>query len=146
MRAKLLKLLLKKFTNQKMDFFIKNFFSKFDQIHTHLLKKSLTENFIFFCAVFIAYLIVVWQFFKTYRLHNLYQEFSFTKQFTWILVALIFLIFPQVVFVNCPHIIKLIHICTSITVVFNSILSSNLLLQMPSWFCSREVNYDNDYT
>ena len=43
-------------TGQKMKFSIKNFFSKCDQIHSllrvwsHLLKKSLMENFIF-CAV-----------------------------------------------------------------------------------------------
>ena len=43
-------------TAQKMKFFIKDFFSKFDQIRmklriwSHLLKKSLMENFIF-CAV-----------------------------------------------------------------------------------------------
>ena len=43
-------------TAQKMKFFIKNFFSKCDQIRmklwiwSHLLKKSVVENFIF-CAV-----------------------------------------------------------------------------------------------
>ena len=43
-------------TAQKMKFFIKNFFSKYDQIRcllriwSNLLTKSLTENFIF-CAV-----------------------------------------------------------------------------------------------
>ena len=43
-------------TAQKMKFFIKDFFSKCDQIRrklriwSHLLKKSLMENFIF-CAV-----------------------------------------------------------------------------------------------
>ena len=46
-------------TAQKMKFSIKNFFSKFDQIRrkqwiwSHLLKKSLMENFIF-CAVSLA--------------------------------------------------------------------------------------------
>ena len=45
------------FTAQKMKFSIKDFFSKCDQIHrklriwSHLLKKSLMENFIS-CAVF----------------------------------------------------------------------------------------------
>ena len=45
-------------TAQKMKFFIKEFFSKCDQIRrnlriwSHLLKKSLMENFIF-CAVYI---------------------------------------------------------------------------------------------
>ena len=40
-----------------MKFFIKDFFSKCDQIlkklrvWSHLLKKSLMENFIFFCSV-----------------------------------------------------------------------------------------------
>ena len=48
--------LILKFTAQKIKFSIKDFFSKYDQIRTklriwlHLLKKSLTENFIF-CAV-----------------------------------------------------------------------------------------------
>ena len=43
-------------TAQKMKFSIKNFFSKFDQIRrkqwiwSHLLKKSLMQNFIF-CVV-----------------------------------------------------------------------------------------------
>ena len=46
------------FTVQKMKFSIKDFFSKCDQIHkklriwSHLLKKSLIENFIF-CAMVI---------------------------------------------------------------------------------------------
>ena len=46
----------KKITSQKMKFFIKDFFSKCDQIRwklriwSHLLKKSLMNNFIF-CAV-----------------------------------------------------------------------------------------------
>ena len=46
-------------TAQKMKFFIEDFFSKCDQIHkklriwSHLLKKSLMENFIF-CAVSFA--------------------------------------------------------------------------------------------
>ena len=46
-------------TAQKMKFSIKNFFSKFDQIRrkqwiwSHLLNKSLMENFIF-CAVSVA--------------------------------------------------------------------------------------------
>ena len=47
------------FTAQKMKFFIKDFFSKCEQIRSllricsHLLKKSLMENFIF-CTAFIA--------------------------------------------------------------------------------------------
>ena len=47
------------FTAQKMKFSIKDFFSKCDQIRrnlwiwSHLLKKSILENFIF-CAVFIG--------------------------------------------------------------------------------------------
>ena len=46
-------------TAQKMKFSIKDFFSKYDQIRSflriwsHLLKKSLIENF-FFCAVWCA--------------------------------------------------------------------------------------------
>ena len=52
-----LSLKLSRNTAQKMNFSIKNFFSKCDQIRrilriwSHLLKKSLMENFIF-CAVF----------------------------------------------------------------------------------------------
>ena len=44
-------------TAQKMKFSVKGFFSKYDQIcsflqiWSHLLKKSLTENFIFLCSV-----------------------------------------------------------------------------------------------
>ena len=47
---------LKEYTAQKMKFSIKNFFSKYEQIRSflqiwsHLLKKSLMENFIF-CPV-----------------------------------------------------------------------------------------------
>ena len=50
-------------TAQKMKFSIKGFFSKCDQIHnflmiwSHLLKKSIMENFIF-CAVKISYFLV----------------------------------------------------------------------------------------
>ena len=45
------------FTAQKMKFSIKDFFSKCDQIHrrlriwSHLLKKSLMENFIFYAVI-----------------------------------------------------------------------------------------------
>ena len=44
-------------TAQKMKFFIKDFFSKCDQVRnflriwSHLLKKSLMENLIFLCSV-----------------------------------------------------------------------------------------------
>ena len=45
------------YTAQKIKFSIKDFFSKYDQIQTvdlpHLLKKSLTENFIL-CAVILS--------------------------------------------------------------------------------------------
>ena len=50
---------VKEFTPQKMKFSIEDFFSKCDQIRSflriwsHLLKKSLMENFIF-CAVILA--------------------------------------------------------------------------------------------
>ena len=40
-------------TAQKMKFSIKGFFSKWDQINviwSHLLKKSLIENFVFLCS------------------------------------------------------------------------------------------------
>ena len=49
-------------TAQKMKFFIKDLFSKCDQIlrkiriRSHLMKKSLIENFIF-CAVKLIFLI-----------------------------------------------------------------------------------------
>ena len=49
---------LTNYTTQKMNFSIKDFFSKCDQIRSflwiwsHLLKKSLMENFIF-CAVLL---------------------------------------------------------------------------------------------
>ena len=41
-------------TAQKMKFYIKDFFSKCDQVH--LLKKSLMENF-FFCVALLVYLL-----------------------------------------------------------------------------------------
>ena len=50
------------FTAQKMIFSLKDFFSKYDQFHeklsiwSHLLRKSLTENFIF-CGMFSQMLI-----------------------------------------------------------------------------------------
>ena len=50
----LLKLLT--FTAQKVKFSIKDFFSKGDQIWSHLLKKPLIQNFIF-CAVFKSKLL-----------------------------------------------------------------------------------------
>ena len=49
-------------TVQKMKFSIKDFFSKCDQIHSflqiwsHLLKKSLMENFIFFAVLDVSLL------------------------------------------------------------------------------------------
>ena len=52
------------YTAQKMKFSITDFFSKCDQIHSklriwsHLLKKSVTENFIF-CAVVAFYTLFV---------------------------------------------------------------------------------------
>ena len=52
--------LVRLFTAQKMKFFIKDFFSKCDQIHrklriwSYLLKKSLMENLIF-CAVIVGF-------------------------------------------------------------------------------------------
>ena len=53
----------KTFTAQKVKFFIKDFFSKCDQfrrfrrIWSHLLKKSLMENFTV-CAVFLIKLMI----------------------------------------------------------------------------------------
>ena len=52
------------YTTQKMKFFIKDFFSKYDQIRrklqiwSHLLKKSLMENFTF-CTVGHVYVVFV---------------------------------------------------------------------------------------
>ena len=52
-----LKLIITGDTAQKMKFSIKDFFSKCDQVHrklriwSHLLKRSITENFVF-CAVY----------------------------------------------------------------------------------------------
>ena len=63
----------RKFTAQKMKFSIKDFFSKCDQIHrklriwSHLLKKSLIENFSF-CAVVIC------------RCHFTYHESSWREK------------------------------------------------------------------
>ena len=51
---------LRTYTTQKMKFSIKDFFSKCDQIRSflriwsHLLKKSIMENFIF-CAVLVVF-------------------------------------------------------------------------------------------
>ena len=51
-------------TPEKMKFSITDFFSKCDQIRrklriwTHLLKKSVMENFIF-CAVYVLWLLVL---------------------------------------------------------------------------------------
>ena len=53
------------YTAQKIKFFIKNFFSKCDeigsflQIWSHLPKKSLMENFIF-CAMLLTYMSLKW--------------------------------------------------------------------------------------
>ena len=58
-------------TTHNMKFSIKNFFSKCDQIHSflrnwsHLLKKSLTENFIFRAVYLFIFLFV---------LHNIYHN------------------------------------------------------------------------
>ena len=59
MPVELTEMIFVKHTAQKMKFSIKDFFSKYDQIHrklqmwSHLLEKSLMENFIF-CAKAIA--------------------------------------------------------------------------------------------
>ena len=64
-------------TSQKMKFFNKDFFSKCDQIRSflqiwsHLLKKSLTENFIF-CAVNLWYFVLRYELpYKNYVRINL---------------------------------------------------------------------------
>ena len=79
------------YTAQKMKFSIENFFSKCDQIHwSHLLKKSLMENFIF-CAVIplavipLRYCKVAWKYFGStfyfckmpYSYHE-HEEFMIT--------------------------------------------------------------------
>ena len=45
-------------TAQKIKFYIKDFFSKYDQIRSYLLKKSLMKNFIF-CAVYIFLFVMI---------------------------------------------------------------------------------------
>ena len=52
-------------TAQKMKFFIMDFFSKRDKIRSHLLKKSLMENFIF-CAVSLGSFFSFFLFFLNY--------------------------------------------------------------------------------
>ena len=53
------------YTAQKMKFSIKDFFSKCDQIRrklriwSHLLKKSLLENFIFLCSYGFCYFMLI---------------------------------------------------------------------------------------
>ena len=66
-------------TIQKVKFSIKDFFSKCDQIRrklriwSHLLKKSLTENF-FFCAVSIVYCVALMKCFSyNYRKKYVFQ-------------------------------------------------------------------------
>ena len=60
MKLRVLKLKWSIYTEQKMKFSIKDFFSKCDQIHrtlqiwSHLLKKSLMESFIFFAVPIVA--------------------------------------------------------------------------------------------
>ena len=60
-----------------MKFSVKDFFSKYDQIHrklriwSHLLKQSLVENFIF-CAVLIVFYIGSYD--HSYNLLNLYMQ------------------------------------------------------------------------
>ena len=52
---------LRTYTTQKMKFSIKDFFSKCDQIRSflriwsHLLKKSIMENFIFFAVLVVFF-------------------------------------------------------------------------------------------
>ena len=58
--------MVRKITAQKMKFFIKDYFSKCDQIHSflqiwsYLLKKSLMENFIFCAVSFLASYVNQW--------------------------------------------------------------------------------------
>ena len=69
------------FTAQKMKFFIKDLFSKCDQIRSflqiwsHLLKKSLMENFIFLCSVFYHYSVPA------------YRKWSTCDKLTFLLVS-----------------------------------------------------------
>ena len=69
-------------TAQKMKFSVEDFFSKCDQIHlkmwicSHLLKKSLMENFIF-CAVYIIYSFSVTKAFLCHITHkNLFETYE----------------------------------------------------------------------
>ena len=69
------KMMTRKCTTQKMKFSIKDFFSKCDQIRrklqiwSHLLKKSLMENFIF-CVVMISTIINVCLVTKEFKNHE----------------------------------------------------------------------------
>ena len=73
-------------TAQKMKFFIKNFFSKCDQIHSflriwsHLLKKSLMGNVIFFVQCVVSRSSILQQDFwhKTLLTHQLSVIFEYT--------------------------------------------------------------------
>ena len=64
----LLSLQTLKYTTQELKFSIKDFFSKCDQIHSflriwsHLLKKSLMENFIFCVVVSTSNEKIFWKF------------------------------------------------------------------------------------
>ena len=84
------------FTAQKMKISIKDFFSRYDQIITHLLKKSLIENLYFLCIAWskkisfylyaFSYSFVLncfsllttswWLFFFKYNLTVVYHKFS----------------------------------------------------------------------
>ena len=73
------------YTAQKMKFFIKDFFSKCDQIGrklricSYLLKKSLIENFIF-CAVLSIYVLGNAQLIPSvYSFNSLFQFENFEK-------------------------------------------------------------------
>ena len=76
--------LLSIFTVQKMKFSIIDFFSKCDQIRrklwiwSHLLKKSLMENFIF-CAVTLLSIFI----FKRYLIMRLRSSFYMNLMYTW---------------------------------------------------------------
>ena len=67
-------LFVRAFTAQKMKFFIKDFFSECDQIcsklwiRSHLLNKSLMENFIF-CAVSLTYKLRTRNWLKAFNFH-----------------------------------------------------------------------------
>ena len=68
-----------------MKFFIKDFFSKCDQIRRklriwpHLQKKSLIENFIFCAVIFVINFFAIWFLVNLFLYINMYEATSFAE-------------------------------------------------------------------